>query len=374
MTVANHTFDIAWIEGRGRDSRLPTGLPSMDGTALALKAESITPGRLVTMTSISIGSFDTWANFRRWRSDGNNLPADDQTWGGKGAWDRVRKLAFYLGDRTANTMPDKYNLKIYRASSDEWYHGSHITPEGSARIGQPHTYGNQCIDDAGGWFFYGAEDTRLCRYVIDEDRWETPAVAGISSLSVPSTGGQDYHEGLGLILAMENRLSNSRLVGLDPRTLAWQSLGASGHDGHHCHSKYNRKRGDMLFLHGNNAQRRVTLVAADGTFQRMADVPSVVDGETLPVGTGNFHLTYDPITGNYLWVCVADVRRIFEYNPDEDEWKLATDFSSGSPIASDWPGPYYGHLGIPIDELGVLLWVTSYPPRIYKHVSAFGGA
>jgi len=36
MSIVDHLFDITWIEGRGRDSRLPTGLPSMDGTALAL--------------------------------------------------------------------------------------------------------------------------------------------------------------------------------------------------------------------------------------------------------------------------------------------------------------------------------------------------
>lgn len=373
MTVAAHSFDITWLEGQGRDSRLPDGLPSLSGTALALAADSITPGRIALFNSASLGSFGNWTDFRRWRSDGNLLPGDDQTWGGKGAWDRVRKLAFYLGDRTANIQPDRFNLKIYRASSDEWYHGSHITPEGSARIGQPHTYGQQCIDDAAGELYYGAENDRLCRYLIDLDRWETPAVEGIASLSVPQTGGQDYHEGLGLILAMENRLSSSRLVGLDPKTLAWQSLGTSGHNGHHVHAKYNRVRGDMLFLHGNDASRRVTLVHADGTFDRMDDVPASVGDVSIPMGSANYHLSVDPDSGNYLWIAGADNRMIFEYDPDEDEWRLGNDLRSGSEHASDWPGPYYGHLPIPIEELGVCLWASSYNPRMYRHVSAFGG-
>jgi hypothetical protein len=35
MSIVDHLFDITWIDGRGRDSRLPSGFPSLEGTALA---------------------------------------------------------------------------------------------------------------------------------------------------------------------------------------------------------------------------------------------------------------------------------------------------------------------------------------------------
>jgi hypothetical protein len=258
----------------------------------------------------------------------------------------------------------------YHAQTGTWDYPTIDMPHAVRQVAQPHTYGQQAIDDRRGMAYYGPDPDQVNRYRITEDRWEHIALdpAGVKF------GAQSpivWHEGLDMLLVSETGRKGSDatlLYGWRDGMSRFEEIGVSGHDSYHSHFVYNRKRGDALMLGGNHNGTRVTLILADGTAQRMADRPDEIDGVALRFGVGTRHLSYDPASGNYL-MTDRDNRIIWEYAPDIDQWAIGKDMRPGTPEAADWSGPYHGNLLIPIDGTDYLVWYSYYTPRIYKHLA-----
>ena len=275
------------------------------------------------------------------RPDGSGAPAID-TWTDSGHWDPKRQQTFFMGLRQSN------RFLSYHARNNAWeeidLEREHAPPL-FERFG--HMYGRTALDWQRGHYYRLAGST-LHQYLIDEERWdrfENSPIGGYISM--------DWHYGLDMLVG----LAGNELHGF--REGQWFPLGQATVHGYHSSAQYNPLRKDMLFIGGNHSRQNVDILTADGTLHRMADAPFVF-------GISQDSLTYDPLSGNYL-VLHRD-RRLWEYNPDLDEWKVARDFNGPS---SGWPfGRHWAVVPIPIDELGVIFWQNSRGPHLYRHEAA----
>ena len=334
--------------GEAAGTRTPTVsakalVPSSDNR-LAQLATSLEPGEFVPLDSkASEGEPTLGQLLRGYRPDGSGAPSID-TWTDSAHWDPLRQRTFFQGLRQSNRFIS------YDATRDAWEEFSLDQPNAPPlfeRFG--HIYGRTALDWERGHFYRLAGST-LHRYVIDEERWEkfeNSPIGGYISI--------DWHYGLDMLVG----LANHDLHGF--REGQWFPRGRADVHGYHSSAQYNSVRNDMLFIGGNHSRRNVNVLNAEGGLLRMADAP-------FDFGISQDSLTYDPLSGNYI-VLHRD-RRLWEYNPDRDEWRVARDFNEPD---SGWPfGRYWAVVPIPIDELGVIMWQFSGNPRIYLHETVFG--
>lgn len=360
MSLLGRAFDIAYIPGQGRDSRIPDGWPSLTGTALESAAITCTPGRTIALSGATLPSYaPTWSGFRSWHPDeGRSVPADADTWGGIGYWDRNRKRTFIYNDRTAAAYShwNRSSFSSYLAADHRWIHN----PLPTELIGRPHVYCRNAYDDSRGHFYRAAQNDRIHRYNTVENEWEHFAVAD-NGEHISTTAPMVWHEGLDMLITGDTGNGARRVWGWANGDTAWTDLGAMVISAYQSLMVYNRTRGDALMVDDTNT-RNCRLVLADGT---TVEMPPAGAFATLKIATGN--ITYDPVSGNYL---LRSGRQLYELNPEAGEWRLQTDWSV-EPASNDWPGAYYGRPFIVIDDLGVLLWQTYYGVWVYKPASAF---
>ena len=317
----------------------------IEATDLGRLAAQVAPGEFsVLETGMPDGVVRFSQLLRGSRPDGSGAPAID-TWTDSGHWDPERKRTFFMGLRQSNRF-----LSL-DAVSNTWREisldGDHAPPL-FERFG--HMYGRTALDWKRGHYYRLAGST-LHRYLVDEDRWErfeNSPIGGYISI--------EWHYGRDMLVG----LAGHELHGF--RDGQWFSLGSAAVHGYHSSAQYNPVRNDMLFIGGNHSRQNVDILDAHGRLHRMADAP-------FGFGISQDNLTYDPLSGNYL-VLHRD-RRLWEYNPDLDEWKVARDFSESS---SGWPfGGYWAVVPIPIDELGVIFWQNSRGPHLYRHEAVLSG-
>ncbi len=314
----------------------------LSDSQLAKVAATIEPGVFVEIdTGLPAGMTSLSSLFRVKNDDGRMLAIDG--WTDSAHWDPRRKRTFFIGMR-------KYKRFIsYDVLMNAWQElgWAGEPPPKFEKFG--HVYGRTALDWKRGHYYWLSPDRILSRYWIDEARWEAiPGIALGGAISM------EWHEGLDMLIAITR---GHNRVGFREGVL--KSMGDSAVDGYHSVGRYNRKRGDMLFAGGNYSLRKLELLGSDGTVRTFKDAP-------IDVSIKNTSLSYDPLSGNYLFV-LRDQRQIYEFNPDRDEWRLAREWS-----ASDWPFGAYGfYTPVVIDDLGVLFWQSEKGNRVYRHRSAF---
>ena len=312
------------------------GTSPLEATALGHAASRTAPGGV---TALEASLPEDFASFARFHT--HNTRSDPDTWNARGQWDPLRQRSFFFGERHASVFHS------YRAAGHAWAHNALDEMIPTA----PHQYGGVALDAQRGHFYRKAEGA-LYRYVIDEDRWEMAS----ASIPVGGTSAIDFHEGLDAVIGVSDYTLFRFKDGV------WSTLNSAFHRGHHTNMLYNRVRGDMIIVGGNDTPNTVAIVGADGSVQVMREAPFSFSAQ-------HHSLSYDPQTGNYLVLHRKDYT-IWEYSPDRDEWRLARDW--GAEEVDPWPfGPYFGHILIPVDELGVILWIHRNGPRVYRHQSAF---
>lgn len=338
------------------------------GVDIAVLASQTDFGQ-ITMLGGSHTGFDTFKQF--WKNGGHD--ADQDTFGPVAHWDRHRRKLVYVRDRSPGepTYPNNVQVKLYDAATQAWTHGDMSSAAGQP-MGGPHPYYKHAYDRVRGYSYFGAYEDRICRYRVDQDAWEF--------LPVSSTFGRwkasptQYHEELDMLIAPQSQHSDPHLLGWKTDSDSWISLGSmNGHDAYQCAMRYNPIRKDMLMVGGNASdfnERRVTLIDGAGNIVEKNPIPLGEDG--MPIfGTligGNYGtLFYDPLTGNYLY---RSSKKIWEYSPDLDEWRVAADLALPE-WSHLWPGNYFGWVMAPIDELGVIAWLSFYGARLYRHKSVF---
>ena len=313
-----------------------SGPNPLETTALGVAASRTPPAGLTALNASLPEGFASFAGFHT-----HNTRIDPDTWNARGQWDPLRQRTFFFGDRHASVF------HTYFAASHAWAHNALDETIPTA----PHQYGGVALDAQRGHFYRKAGGA-LYRYVIDEDRWE------VASASVPvgGTSAIDFHEGLDAVVGVWNYTLFRFKEG------GWSTINSAFHRGHHTNVLYNRVRGDMIIVGGNHTPSTVALLDAGGSLRLMQEAPFDF--------TAQHHiLSYDPQSGNYLVMHRKDYT-IWEYSPGLDEWRLARDWRADA--GDPWPfGPYFGHLLVPVDELGVILWIHRNGPRVYRHQSAF---
>lgn len=279
--------------------------------------------------------------FRVRVEDGRRLSIDG--WTDSAHWDPKRKRTFFIGMR-------KYKKFIsYDAPSNQWQElgWAGEPPPKFEKFG--HVYGRTALDWKRGHYYWLSPGNVLNRYAIDQAQWE--AIKG-----VPISGyiSMEWHETLDMLVAIK---PSHEVVGF--RDTNARTFGKSGVHGYHSLGRYNRTRGDMLFAGGNNSPKSVSMIGRDGKVIEKRDAP-------FRFSIGNSSLTYDPVSGNYLLMRGKE-RRLYEYDPEGDEWRVAKDWSNG-----DWPfGSYAFYTPIVIDDLGVIFWQSEIGNYIYRHKSVF---
>lgn len=314
----------------------------LEQAAIGRIAATLPPGAFAKLdTGLPAGVSALKDLFRVRVDDGRRLSIDG--WTDSAHWDPRRKRTFFIGMR-------QYKKFIsYDALANVWrelgWEGE--PPPKFERFG--HVYGRTALDAKRGHYYWLAQNNVLHRYRIDEARWE--AIAG-----VPIRGylSMEWHEGVDKLVAVN---PGHEVVGF--RDGAAAALGRAAVHGYHSVGRYNRSRGDMLFAGGNQSPRKLTVVTRTGAIEDRGDAP-------FDITIKHASLTYDPASGNYL-LMRGNVRQLYEYQPDRDEWRLAADWGEAG-----WPfsrSTFY--TPIVIDELGVILWQSEGGIYLYRHRSAF---
>lgn len=313
------------------------------GTHLAAVAATVKPGTFVPIeTRLPEGMKRLPELFRVRVDDGRQLSIDG--WTDSAHWDPERLRTFFIGMRKYKKFIS-YDPRENRWSELGW---EGEPPPKMEKFG--HVYGRTALDWKRGHYYWLSPGKRLNRYVIDARRWE--AFDG-----VPISGyiSMEWHEKIDRLVAL-----NYDYQFVTFRDGETQVLGKGSVHGYHSVGRYNRKRGDMLFAGGNKSRDKVTVIDSQGAIHIHKDAP-------FTISIGRSSLTYDPVSGNYL-VMSGRERKLYEYQPDRQEWRVAGDWSAGG-----WPFGEFGfYTPIVIDELGVIFWQAETGNQVYRHKSVFG--
>lgn len=345
----------------------PDPLPTDDG--IEVLAAATPPGSITPLG----GSFAPYGSYREyWKAGGHS--ADQDTFGPTAFWDSNRRKLIYVRDRTpqwSNDAPPLSNVqvKLYDAATQAWTMGD-MSSVANVAIGSPHSYCRQALDQVRGHAYYGAGGSRIVRYLLDANAWEVFDVT--SPIVLDGIAPCGYHEALDMLIRPQSQDANPKLGGWVNGSAAWVSLGSlNGHQGYQSLIRYNRVRRDMLLVGGYPQNpRSVTLITESGEIVSKNPIPIGADEKPIfstAIGGGYAALFYDPVSGNYLY---KSGNKFWEYSPDLDEWRLAIDFDLESNKYMI-PGPYYGWVMAPVDELGVIAWMSYYGTSLYRHRSVF---
>jgi hypothetical protein len=325
---------VAWVTPASASTE-------MTGSPLANVARQVAPGEFRPLKSGLPKGVDQFSDLLRgYRPDGSGAPPID-TWTDSAQWDPKRSRAFFLGLRQSN------RFLSYHAVGNYWEEITLDVPNAPPRFQKfGHLYGRTALDWRRG-HFYRLDGSTLHRYRIDDDKWER-----FDQVPIKGYIPIGWHHGLDMLVGT----FGGKLYGF--RDGQWKPLGQTAVDGYHSSAKFNPKRGDMLFIGGSKSKRSVDVILPDGQIRHMKDAP-------FDFTIRSDDLTHDPITGNYL-VLHRD-RLLWEYQPELDEWRIALDMrDDGKP----WPFKG-GVVPFVVDELGVIVWITTPTPLVYRHKSTF---
>ncbi|MCB1776162.1 MAG: hypothetical protein KDI50_01885 [Candidatus Competibacteraceae bacterium] len=320
---------------------VPPSSVSLRDTELGRLAQSLQPGEFKVLDEKVDGASNLSRLLRVPAGDGKRQLAID-AWADGGYWDPRRQRTFFLGHR--------YRKKFisYWAADNTWREIPcwDVKPAPSQIEKFGHPYGRITYDWRRGHYYHLAKDG-WWRYWVDENRWEQ--LPGTVGGYVPIA----WHEGLQALIVV----SDNQFRAFDGK--AWRVLGDSAVNGYHSSARYNEVRGDLLTLGGNHSMQKVDLLTATGEIRHVQDAP-------FKFSISSDNLTYDPSSGHYL-VLKWDEKELWEYSPDQDEWRLAMRWDRKT-----WPfNSYGGVVPYPIDELGVILWQYGPGTRVYRHQSVF---
>lgn len=142
----------------------------------------------------------------------------------------------------------------------------------------------------------------------------------------------------------------------------WENLGPSPVDGYHSLFRHNPYRNELLMAGGNYNPTVVARLRKDGKIERLKDFP-------VSLSVSSDKITIDPLTGRYLILGGGggdrgEVKRLYEFDSDENEYYVVDEFMTG------WP---YSRYAMPvcafIPEYGVVMWAEPQGVFLYKHRS-----
>lgn len=339
-----------------------------ENTNIAELAGGMSPGTTLALSSNLPSGFDGWTDFIR-----HTLTSvcPDQ-WGEQGHWHRERGQVFFLGDRTQSSQqrdPDDDDIVFvsYYAEDNIWVHNSKT---GVRDSNDHHPYSQMTLDEQRNRYYRIHSDAAWV-YDIEADThegYEGPQVWTRIDQLFPANPNspKEMHEMLDLIVMADDK---GVVYGVDPDDFSNQAVLGVRQDqaGYQSLMTYNRKRNEMLWIGGNDSAntQMVTLIDSQGHVTAMNDAP-----DEVATGISGARIFYDPVGGNYLLLDNSqDTGVMWEYSPEQDEWRVAVDYAK--PEHEWWPGPYCGHVMVPLDGYGVIMWVTTYGVRLYRHKSVF---
>jgi hypothetical protein len=329
------------------DGKVESGL---ERTAIGMLAGKLEPGQFAVLKSTLPAGYERFYDFLRVQvEDGRRLEIDG--WSDAADWDPKRGKLFFLGKR-------KHKKFIsYDARTNAWEElgWAGDPPPQYEKFGRP--YGRSALDwEHGHYYHLSLVDGRakgLYRYLIDERRWERmPDLPSGGSTSVASMS-MAWHRGLGKLVLLDRTGRGHQLWAFDGK--AWSKLGLSNAEGHHSQMQYNEKRGDLLIAGGSKSKRKMDLLTADGALKPLPDAP-------FDMTIRNSDLTYDPQSGNYLYMR-QEKKELWELDPKTWLWEKVATWTDES-----WPFGQFGYL-VPaqIDQLGVVFWLHQRSPQLYRH-------
>lgn len=315
---------------------------ALEATRIGQLAASLEAGRFVPLEAGLPEGFERYYDFLR------ATTFDPDTWNDSAHWDEKRQIGLLYGDRKKSVF------MAYSAQDHRWRH----LPLDNGPAPFAHVYGKVALDPEQGHYYKMSAFRApriLHRYIIDEERWEVASqdFPGKSS-GWEHTDPIEWHDALGrLIYIRENHLYGWR----DGQ---WAEYGKVAVHGYHSAAQYNPVRREMLFIGGNNSRNKVSVLDAGGQVRDLGEAP-------FNFGIHFSSLTYDPQTGHYLVLQASNMRILWELDAERGEWRKARAWTAGN-----WPfSDQGGIVPMPIQPLGVILWLHQDGPKLYRHPSAF---
>ncbi len=308
---------------------------TLNDTPLGQIAARLQPGAFQKLNATLPSEFESYNDFLR------SVTYDPDTWNDSAHWDARRQIVLQYGDRRAPS------LMIYSASDHTWRHAS-------MQNGPPwdhHVYGSVALDPEHGHYYRERRRT-LYRYIIDQDRWEfvTDRFPGPHRGGYGHTDPIEWHEALGQLIYIRDHHVYG-YVGDN-----WKDYGRMDVHGYHSNAQYNRVRKEMLFMGGNASPQKVSILDASGRIRNLDNVP-------FKQAMSKTSLTYDPVSGDYLVLRSGEMRELWQLDAEQGSWQLIRNWDE-----DDWPFDRWGGIvPVPVDELGVIIWLNQAGPMVYRH-------
>ncbi len=233
----------------------------------------------------------------------------------------------------------------YSEEENEWRQIEFVDKEHAPGLMQRfgHQYSRNAFDPQRSLYF-----TLMRRYDVVNDTW-APQIEGEEERTGPMTIA--YSIPLQGILAPTHDRRNPTMRFFCDEERTWRDLGPAHAHGYHGVARENPFRQEVLFMAGNESEA-VAIVDKDGNVRPMKDYPRE--------GTGIRHhiITVDPQSGRYL-IMDPPRRELFEFDPDENEYRLLDDFSK-TPYPDVLLAAY-------IPEYGVSMWTGGSTVFLYRH-------
>jgi hypothetical protein len=330
----------------------------LEGTVLKKLADGMQPGRFLRLEQgpndpAFPEGFKTYSEIQQ----RGTFHSSADAWAPVAEWCPRTRRVYQVLDRTGNTVKyDRTAISGYDAATHTWIRHK-LHPESAERkiLGGAHVYRGWAVASSQGKLYRPVKNL-MWEYDLVKETWESREFPGFSA---PGQAAKVYHPELRRLLCLNVK---GEALAWDPVANTLEILPGSNpaHSGRHASAVYNAVRREVMFYAGDNG-REITLI---GTNRQVTAKTRMPDTLKQDVGSSSVFLAYDPISGNYL---SFENRKLFEFHPDLDEWRLALDLSKGE---DSFPG-YHGHLMTPIPEAGVIMWNHRQSPRLYKHRSVF---
>ena len=282
-----------------------------------------------------------------------------EAWSPVAEWCPELKRVYQVADRTGGNLEfDRTAISGYDATTHAWMrHKLHPRSGEEKILGAAHVYGGWALASERGKLYRPIRG-RMWEYDLREETWSSREFPGMN-LGAGQTPVV-YHPDIGRLVAISR---NGEVRAWDPEKNTVTTLPGRNPEqtGRHGQGVYNAVRKEVMLWAGDNG-RQVTLVTAEGVAVAKSDAPDEVNGGAR---NSSLFLTYDPLSGNYL---TYGGRELWEYSPDQDEWRLALTLDRDNP---DRFPHYHGYLMTAIPEAGVIMWNHRASPRLYKHKSVF---
>ena len=252
-------------------------------------------------------------------------------WGDNATWDPNTRQLLFMGFRLS--------LKFIAYSEEENKWRELPTFKWPLKKSFGHPYGNNAINRKKGVFYHHASASPFVyAFDIREEKWSRLPTCPFKAKGCG--WAIEYFPEMDAILFP---YASGQVYKLDMKKEKWSVLQKGLSYSLHPFIRHNAKHGVVLLGGGNDRERNLFCINADGKIKKMAKTP-------VDIHVRSTKIVEDPVTGDFL---VLQRKKFYAYCINRDKWAPLDDPSMKPPS-------YDGSLiCAPVPEHGVSMWMAA---------------